>query len=191
MNGSLSKLGTALTLVIAVSLLVGLVGQIFYILWRRKKLHNRSIPHHTDSVLPGDSTSSQARGIFSFVLCWKNQSRIEPQEARHDVRPPNYHNELQELEDMIKWQALYGSSRLLFTIEEGEREGLDSETTYSSCAEKEVVKTTTKVYLEDYGVPDVAVTVVNTEMDEAFTTPLETPCASPPYYTPSPSPTRA
>ncbi|XP_050383169.1 uncharacterized protein LOC126799950 [Argentina anserina] len=194
MNGGLGKLGTVLTLVIAVSLLVGLVGQIFYILCRRKKLHNRSFPHRTESVLPGDSASSQSRGFFSFFLCWKNQSRIEPQEARHDVPPSNYHNELQELEDIIKWQALYGSSRLLFTIEEGEREGLDSETTYSSCAEKEVVvktKTTTKVYLEEcHGVPDVAVTVVNIEMDELFTTPLETPCASPPYYTPSASPTR-
>ncbi|XP_062004678.1 uncharacterized protein LOC133721919 [Rosa rugosa] len=190
MNGGLSKLGTALALVIAVFLLVGLVGQIFYILWRRRKLHNRSLPDDTESVLPVDSASSHSSGLFSFFLCWKTKSRIEPQEARHNV-PTTNRNELQELEDIIKWQALYGSSRLLFTIEEGEREGLDSETTYSSCAEKEVVKTTTKVYLEEcYGEPDVAVTVVNIEMDEAFTTPLETPCASPPYYTPSPSPTR-
>jgi hypothetical protein len=95
------------------------------------------------------------------------------------------------LDDIIKWQALFGSSRLLFTIEEEEREGLDSETTYSSFAEKEV-KTTTNVYLEEcYGVPDVAVTVVSIEVDEEYsTTPFETPCASPPYYTPSPSPTR-
>lgn len=188
MNGGLSNLGTALTLVIAVSILVALVAQIFYILWRRRNLHNRSVPEDTESVLAVDSSSSQSSGIFSFFLCWKNQSRIEPQEAHNNPAPNR--NEVQELDDIIKWQALFGSSRLLFTIEEEEREGLDSETTYSSCAEKEV-KTTTKVYLEEcYGVPDVAVTVVSIEVDEASTTPFETPCASPPYYTPSPSPTR-
>lgn len=189
MNGSLSNLGTALTLVIAVSILAALVGQTFYILWRRRNLQNRSVPEDTESVLAVDSSSSQSSGIFSFFLCWKNQSRIEPQEAHNNPAPNR--NDVQELDDIIKWQALFGSSRLLFTIEEEEREGLDSETTYSSFAEKEV-KTTTNVYLEEcYGVPDVAVTVVSIEVDEEYsTTPFETPCASPPYYTPSPSPTR-
>ncbi|KAK9921433.1 hypothetical protein M0R45_029942 [Rubus argutus] len=162
MNGSLSNLGTALTLVIAVSILVALVAQIFYILWRRRNLHNRSVPEDTESVLALESSSSQSSGIFSFFLCWKNQSRIEPQEAHNNPAPNR--NDVQELDDIIKWQALFGSSRLLFTIEEEERGFGLRDDVFFMCREREV--------------------------DEESTTPFETPCASPTYYTPSPSPTR-
>ncbi|KAM1096368.1 hypothetical protein ACFX15_013470 [Malus domestica] len=156
MNGRLSKLGTALTVVFAVTL-AALVAQLFFLLWRRRK-----------SRFP---------------------TRIGPHEAHHSNQPPSslHRNIDVDVDEAFKWQqGLYGvSSRVLFTIaEEEEREGLDSETpttTYSSCVEKEAMTATTVVL-------DVAVTVT-VEVEEE-TPPFTTPCASPPYYTPSPSPSR-
>ncbi|CAB4287063.1 unnamed protein product [Prunus armeniaca] len=152
MNGGLSKLGTALTVVFA-AILAALAAQLFFLLWRRRKS--------------------------------QSQTRIGPH-----VNPPHsqHHSSVDvDVDEVFKWQqALYGvSSRVLFTIEEEEeRRVLDSSetTTHSSCAEKEV-KTATTVVL------DVAVTVMSVEVDDG-PTPFLTPCASPPYYTPSPSPGR-
>ncbi|CAL9026319.1 unnamed protein product [Prunus brigantina] len=152
MNGGLSKLGTALTVVFA-AILAALAAQLFFLLWRRRKS--------------------------------QSQTRIGPHE-----KPPHsqHHSSVDvDVDEVFKWQqALYGvSSRVLFTIEEEEeRRVLDSAetTTHSSCAEKEM-KTATTVVL------DVAVTVMSVEVDDG-PTPFSTPCASPPYYTPSPSPGR-
>ncbi|ONI24012.1 hypothetical protein PRUPE_2G218900 [Prunus persica] len=79
-----------------------------------------------------------------------------------------------DVDEVFKWQqALYDVSlSVLFTIEEEEERR----------AEKEV-KTATTVLL------DVAVMVMSVEVDDR-TTPFSTPCASLPYYTPSPSPDR-
>lgn len=95
----------------------------------------------------------------------------------------------------MKWQCLYGPSRVLFTIKEEEREGFDSE----NCSSAEIVlktkracyttttaaTTATESGCRGGNVEEVAVTI-----DLSETTPFSTPCASPPYFTPSSSPSR-
>ncbi|GMY34839.1 phosphoinositide phosphatase SAC2-like isoform X1 [Fagus crenata] len=67
-----------------------------------------------------------------------NSSRIEPQEAHPpplpplNASPPQQSVETTEIDEVLKWQALYGSSRILFTIKEEDREGVDSENNCSS-----------------------------------------------------------
>lgn len=116
-------------------------------------------------------------------MCWKDRCRIEPQES-HSVPQPS----VSDVDDLLKWQELFGPSRVLFTIreEEEEREGLESSETEAK---------TKRVCLEDNELA-VIVKVEEEEEDDddddggGGTTPFSTPCDSPPYYTPSPSPAR-
>lgn len=65
------------------------------------------------------------------------------------------------MDEVEKWRQLCGPSRVLFTINEAAEE-----------EEREGIESSEPRFPD----PD--------------TTPFHTPCASPPYYTPSPSPTR-
>lgn len=114
-------------------------------------------------------------------MCWKNRCRIEPQDAR-----PLPHLTVPDIDDVLKWQELFGASRALFTIreEEEEREGLESEnieaTTKRVCQLEELYE----------GSDSVAQVEVTVKVEDDATTPFSTPCGSPPYYTPLPSPAR-
>ncbi|KAI4348898.1 hypothetical protein L6164_009564 [Bauhinia variegata] len=185
----LNKLGTALTVIIAVTL-TALVLEIIYVLWRRQRFCEVN-----ESDLTREASCFPSEELLYF-LCWKkNKSRVEPREASlpnsaSSCSPP-------ELEEQVmKWQCLYGPSRMLFTIkEEEEREGLEMESEYSASASAEiefdtVVKTNRACFSEPVGTVEqnlregeVAVTI---ELNE--TTPFWTPCGSPSYYTPSSSP---
>lgn len=178
MNG-FTKLGTILTAVFSVSLLA-LVAELLYVLWRRQTFWRRS-----DPLYP---TPSKEQLLYFF--CWKNQSRIEPAGNPHAPASGDAEARVPAVDDgdVAKWQqAVYGPSRVLFTIREEEREGTET----TSEAENEIVKSNSKTVSFDQAesVDDQVVVLVSVEeaVDEA--TPFSTPCASPPYYTPSPSPT--
>ncbi|XP_038905411.1 uncharacterized protein LOC120091450 [Benincasa hispida] len=108
-----------------------------------------------------------------YIFCWpRNQSRIEPKEVvsiskmNGDCEGAVVVVEMAAVDNELeKWQELCGPSRTLFTIkeEEEEREGI----------------------IECFGYDPIP----KLKMDED-TTPFHTPCASPPYFTPSSSPTR-
>ena len=89
--------------------------------------------------------------------------------------------------DVLKWQGLYGPSRVLFTIKEEETEETEPHT-----GDKLLSLETKNVSLGGEcfrRVPDESPELTAAVgVDEA--TPFSTPCASPPYFTPSPSPTR-
>lgn len=177
----LNKLGTAITVIIALTL-TALFLEILYVVWRHHRFRFRRC---------NDSDSGSEKHILHF-LCCKHKSRVqvEPQETSL----PTSSSSPPELgEQVMKWQCLYGPSRVLFTIKEEEREGLDSENCSSADS---VLKTKRACYTatattatESAGgggnVEEVAVAI---ELNE--TTPFSTPCASPPYFTPSSSPTR-
>jgi hypothetical protein len=180
---ALSKLGSALTVVFAVSV-VAILAQLFCVLRRRRRIRRQSLSGGENSIY------NPSKELFYF-FCWKNQSRIEPQEAP-SPSPPLYTGETTEVDDVLKWRGLYmyGPSRFLFTIEEEEREGVDSENCSSSekgtkKSKRVITEERVAVVAVSSSLPVVAVTV---DVDEA--TPFSTPCASPPYYTPLPSPAR-
>lgn len=81
--------------------------------------------------------------------------------------------------DVLKWQGLYGSSRVLFTIKEEEREEMEPQATDKSLsAETKSVSLGECLRVADE-LPELTVAV---GVDEV--TPFSTPCASPPYFTP-------
>ncbi|KAI9152852.1 hypothetical protein LWI28_002175 [Acer negundo] len=178
MNG-LTELGTVLTVVFSISILA-LVFELIYVLWRKQVFRRRSdLESQSD---PFYITPSKEQLLYFF--CLKNPSRIEPSGTPGVSEPPGG-AEVVDDDELTKWQqGMYGPSRFLFTIKEEEREETETET------ENEATRTKT-VRVDDeadsVGVNNVLVRVV---VDEEETTPFSTPCASPPYYTPSPSPTR-
>ncbi|OIW21794.1 hypothetical protein TanjilG_10910 [Lupinus angustifolius] len=151
----LNKLGATITVIIAVSL-TALTVEIIYVLWRRNQKY-------------------------------RSGGRIEPQEASPPCssastaeRPSDLELELQ----MMKFQHMYAPPRVLFTIKEEEREGLESDNGGSSSDCGAVMVKIEKM---------VAVDKVAVEIEELLndaTTPFWTPCASPSYYTPYSSPCR-
>lgn len=196
MNGGLSKLGSALIAVFAVCFVV-LVADLVYVIWRRRRFQRRSIATG-ESVLAGDSIYVLSSKELLYFFCWKNRARVEPNEANNGTQPDPESQIPVEVDDLLKLQGLYGESRLLFTIKEEEdeaerSEGLDQMESSYSKEEKEGSETSN--YSDNHGqvcvgstlTDDVAASVL-VEVDEA--TPFSTPCASPPYYTPSPSPSR-
>ena len=205
MNGGPSKLGTALIAVFAVCILA-LIAAVAYVIWRRRRFQRRSMTAG-ESVLSGDSIYVLPSKELLYLFCWKNQSRIEPNEVNsnnnNQTDPETNQNPTDQVDDeLLKLQGLYGQSRLLFTIKEDDDddddddddeaterspEGLDQvvvekEAIYSDHDDEVSIGST----LTD---DDVAVSVITVE--EVYeATPFSTPCASPPYYTPSPSPSR-
>lgn len=172
-----SKLASSLTVMFAVSLLAILV-QLFLVLRRRRRLRRQSIEDG------GNSFYSSPKELL-HIFCWENQSRIEPNEAPAPTPSPQITT---EVDDVFKWHVLYGQSRILFTIKEEEREGLDSENCSSS---ENGTRTKRAVCTEEVvGVLARSLPVVAVKIDVDDATPFSTPCASPPYYTPLPSPTR-
>ncbi|XP_057741325.1 uncharacterized protein LOC130959916 [Arachis stenosperma] len=154
----LNNLGTAVTVVIAVTL-TALMVEILYFLWRRRRSYRpRSRVEPQEHSLPTSSPPSS-----SFIAERERELELEF-----------------ELEQQVmKYQCHYGISRVLFTIkEEEEREGFDSESGECS-AVKTVSLSEVVVVVNDDGNGDLLVNE---------TTPFSTPCASPPYFTPHSSP---
>lgn len=173
-----SKLASSLTAMFAVSLLA-ILAQLFWVLRRRRRLRRQSIED-------GGNSFYSSPKEFLHIFCWQNQSRIEPSEAPPPT-PASQAGITTEVDDIFKWHVLYGQSRILFTIKEEEREGVDSE----NCSSSENGTRTKRVCTEEVvGVLARSVPVVAVKIDVDDATPFSTPCASPPYYTPLSSPTR-
>ncbi|KAA8518470.1 hypothetical protein F0562_015976 [Nyssa sinensis] len=190
MSSGLGKVATVLTAVFVV-LLVALVADLFYVLWRRRVFRRRNDAVHGGDVseIYSDTFSTSSKELLYF-FCWKYRSRIEPDRA--PVRGPDGSapSAPPEVIDVFKLQGMYGPSRVLFTIKEEEREELESEKSLSS-AEKVPMKTK-RVSLEEC-FTEVAGDLLEVEVTidvDGKTTPFSTPCASPLYYTPTASPSR-
>ncbi|CAN1133955.1 hypothetical protein LINPERPRIM_LOCUS16377 [Linum perenne] len=134
--------------------------QIFYILRRKRWLRQSG---EGDAKSP--TTPSNKELLYLLCFCGKNRqaNRIEPADVGAITSAAAPIDE--ELEEMLKLHQLYGLSRALFTIKEEPEIDIDA-------ADSEVV-----VIQVDDG-------------EEDGVTPFTTPCGSPPYYTPSPSPPR-
>lgn len=200
----LTKLGTALTVVFAVSL-VALAAQVLWILLRSRKFRQRSLPgggggRRDPESAGGGAVHAPPSKELLYFFCWKNQSRVEPDAARRgraEIEGPDD----DDGDELVKWQRLYGPPRLLFTITEEEREdALDSDCgsnvkskSHSSSSEKsdDKKRVCLRECLAEVGdeAPPNEEAAVVLEVEEAVT-PFSTPCGSPPYFTPSPSPAR-
>ncbi|CAL1360420.1 unnamed protein product [Linum trigynum] len=166
--------------------------------------------HHHDQA----SALSPSKELLYF-FCWKNYqaSRIEPADAAVSVSvgvvpaaasAPTEEDE--ELEEMLKLHQLYGASRALFTIkEETEREEIENDSAASlpqnAVVTGETMKKTTDVGQRKETTDVLTVTArevvvvidfdgESDDDDDDEATLFRTPCGSPPYYTPSPSPPR-
>ncbi|MED6106586.1 hypothetical protein PIB30_005870 [Stylosanthes scabra] len=158
----LNKLGTAITVVMAVTL-TALAVEILYFLWRRRhSYHPRSRVEPQEHSLPTSSPPSSS----------SNAERERELELELD-------------QQVMKYQWHYGCSRMLFTIkEEEEREGFDSESGGECSAIKTVSLSEVVVVVDN----DVDIDAVGGDFLVHETTPFSTPCASPPYFTPYSSP---
>ncbi|XP_077234183.1 uncharacterized protein LOC143876352 [Tasmannia lanceolata] len=112
--------------------------------------------------LSGESYNNPSKELLYF-FCWKTQSQVKPAGA------PAIADTEQSLPLEPKWHDLCGPTRVLFTIKE-EREESDSEEGKSSKFEG-------KYPNESFG---------DLEKEISFFT----PCSSPPFYTPTSSPSR-
>ena len=97
--------------------------------------------------------------------------------------------DVEDDDELAKWQALYGQPRVLYTIKEEEREEADS---VENSADQSEAKSEKRVCLRDCFSGEVIETdddvAILVDVEEA--TPYSTPCLSPLYFTPSPSPGR-
>lgn len=179
----LTKLGTVLTIVFSVSLLA-LLANLLYVLWRKQVFRRRNSP----DIPPGDPfyKFSSSKEQLLYFFCLKNQSRIEPAGNPTVSDPPESAAVVVAVDDddVANWQlGMYGPSRVLFTIREEEREGTE---TSEAENDQRVKSKTVRLEGESAG---VVVKVADVGVDDEEPTPFSTPCASTPYYTPSPSPT--
>ncbi|EYU38694.1 hypothetical protein MIMGU_mgv1a026004mg [Erythranthe guttata] len=212
-GGGPSKLGIALAIIFAISLLA-LFAELFYVLWRRRVFRRQTnsvgvdgdeASHHSSS----ESTSSSSKELLYFFcvrpqFCLQRNSVTAADTGDDDLINSNQQSDMEVIDiDLMKIQGMFGPPRFLFTIKEEEREDLDSpasKSTFPVVAEKEANKhvindgNRSRVCLEECfnaveepPPPPVGESVV-VEIDD--TTPFSTPCASPLYFTPSASPAR-
>ncbi|XVE96312.1 hypothetical protein REPUB_Repub02eG0210500 [Reevesia pubescens] len=203
MNAS-TKLAIALIVIFATCVLA-LIIELVYVIWRKRRFRQRSSAvsgdaRSIDSEFPNSPFYAAPSKELFYFFCWKNQpARVEPSsgvvsptstEAATAVDSEAASVE-EDDDELAKWQAVYGQSRLLYTIKEEEREGVDS--VENSAEQNTEAKSEKRVCLRDSFsgrvemADEVAAVVVDVEEDA---TPFLTPCASPPYFTPSPSPGR-
>lgn len=158
----LNNFGTTITILTAVTL-TALAVEILYVLYKRR-------------------------------LKLRPRIRAEPQEqpSLSPSSPDQRERELEEeLEQHIaKWQCINGESRVLFTIKEEDREGVDSENgSATECSvvmlKKELAVGSTRFSESESVVVEDDEVVLEVEELLSETTPYSTP-----YYTPLSSPTR-
>ncbi|KAJ0253530.1 Uncharacterized protein HA466_0112020 [Hirschfeldia incana] len=194
---------TATVLVAVFSLcLTAVTAQLAYVLWWKRRFRRRSIAAGRSeldvfSSRGGDPTATPPPSkelLYFFLFCVENkQFRIGSATA------PPLPSAAPPADDVAsKWSTrgetlLCGPSETLFTIAEDSTSETDHRTVD--------VEPRGSVSMEDH-VKDneleegFVVTAQNddevdsSEYDDDGTTPFSTPCASPPFYTPSPSPVR-
>ncbi|XP_027367649.1 uncharacterized protein LOC113873638 [Abrus precatorius] len=153
----LNKLGTAITVITAVTL-AALAVEIVYVLWqRRQRFRPRVRVEPQEASLPCSSSSPGDR---------ERERELELELEQH----------------VMKWQCLNGPSRLLFTIKEEEREELESENdTSAECSAVAVTKLSERVVVDEVAV------VVEGLLNETtpFSTPCASPPYYTPYASPS------
>ncbi|PON70086.1 Transmembrane protein [Parasponia andersonii] len=191
MTGGLSKLGTALIAVFAVCLVV-LVADLVYVIWRRRRFQRRITSATGESVLAGGSDSIYILSSkeLLYFFCWQNRSRVESNGTNggtNQLHDPDNDPNPAEADDPLKLQGLYGQSTLLFTIKE--EDGDDEAERTAEGLGKEAASSD-RVYTGSTLTEDVAVNFDVEVVVDDDATPFSTPCASPPYYTPQPSPSR-
>lgn len=203
MSGGLSKLGVALVIIFAISLLA-IFTQLFYVLWRRRVFRRRT----SFAGGGGDEVSrySSSESAFSsiapskellYFFCIRPQYRLDRSSltanSGGNERDTSHESDVEIIDiDLLKIQGGLGPPRFLFTIKEEEREGMESPAKTTPCpAENEMKKNVDDgnrgpASLEEClrSAEDTAVEVEAN--DDA--TPFSTPCASPVYFTPSASP---
>ncbi|XWS56057.1 hypothetical protein CRYUN_Cryun09bG0054100 [Craigia yunnanensis] len=194
---ALTKLGIAIIGIFATCLL-GLIIQLVYALWRKRRFSQRSGgTRSVDSEFSNSPFYAAPSKELLYFICWKNQpARVEPSSVVVSPTPTEAataaDSEAVAVEDddeLAKWQALYGQPRVLYTIKEEEREAADS---VENSADQSEAKSEKRVCLRDCFSGEVVETAndvaILVDVEEA--TPYSTPCFSPPYLTPSPSPGR-
>nr|CAN63000.1 hypothetical protein VITISV_034237 [Vitis vinifera] len=158
----LSKLCIVLIVVFAVFLLV--IGtQLFHVYWYRKRFRRQN----STAGHPEVSRRPFLHPLQGAPLLFLLETPVPHRTPRRSPRPSCY------------------QARVLFTIKEEEREEMEPQATDKSLsAETKSVSLGECLRVADE-LPELTVAV---GVDEV--TPFSTPCASPPYFTPSPSPTR-
>ncbi|OWM82577.1 uncharacterized protein LOC116206773 [Punica granatum] len=213
MSGNLSKLAIVLTVVFAVSV-TALVAQLICVKWRQRRFRRRSLG--AGDRESNSSAADVAAAFYSpskellYFFCWKNQSRVEPNGRVHEARSSTTESE-EDIDDILKWHGtMFGPPRFLFTIREDQEREVESESdvinnnsngsgpsappveeimrkrvSLRECLEAPEAEAEALPVAEAEADDEVAVTVVSFDV-----TPFSTPCASPTYFTPSPSPAR-
>lgn len=135
--GSLSGLGIGLSLVFG-CLLLGLVAELYYLLWWKKRFPNREIQ---------DSQPTKNPKEFSYLFCWKTPNSVKGSRKRQELPIMNNDGHEQDLElggkgkdflqksygeesvesELMRLHNLCGPPRFLFTIKEETKEDLESE----------------------------------------------------------------
>ncbi|XVE61409.1 hypothetical protein DITRI_Ditri06bG0037400 [Diplodiscus trichospermus] len=189
MNAS-TELGIALIVIFATCLLA-LIIELFYVLWRKRRSRRSSVVSGVTLSNPSPLYSSPSKDLLYF-FCWKNQpARVERSSGEVSSTPTvattGADSEAAAMEagddELAKWQAMYGPSRVLYTIIEEEREGADS---VENSADQSETKSEKRACLKEcFSYPVEMADGIVVDAEEA--TPFSTPCASPPYFTPSPS----
>ncbi|XP_022765794.1 uncharacterized protein LOC111310579 [Durio zibethinus] len=200
MNAS-TKLGIVLIVIFATCLLALLI-ELIYVFWRKRSFRQRIVvsgsTHFVDSEFSNSPFYAAPSKELLYFFCWKNQpARVEPSPGVVSTTPTEAATAAdseaaaaeEDEDELAKWQAVYGQSRLLYTIKEEEREGADS---VENSADQSEAKSEKRVCLRDCfsGGAEMADDVSLVVDVEEEATPFSTPCASPSYFTPSPSPDR-
>ncbi|XP_030481803.2 uncharacterized protein LOC115698769 [Cannabis sativa] len=193
----LSKLGATLIVVFILCFLV-LIADLVYVIWRRRRFQRRTFsPGESVATTGDDSTYALSSKELLYFFCWNNnRARIEPNITNN--RPdPNNNTTTQtalEVDELLRLQELYRQTRLLFTIKE---EDFEAGKTDQESKEQSSISITSSADRDDDDddqgfvrstLTDDGDSVMSMKVDEA--TPFSTPCASPLYFTPSPSPSR-
>ncbi|KAL0333536.1 UNVERIFIED_CONTAM: hypothetical protein Sangu_1509800 [Sesamum angustifolium] len=211
-GGGISKLGAALAIIFAISLVV-LFAELFYVFWRRRVFRRQTnavgggggdeVSQYSSSDSSFSSIASSKELLYFFCIrpqfCFDRNS--ETTNATANDLGCNQQSDMEVVDiDLLKIQGMFGPPRFLFTITEEEREDVESpaEKSLRPAAEKDVNKETgdynrSRVSLEECFKAAEETSVVAVEIDDGGVddaTPYSTPCDSPVYFTPSASPVR-
>ncbi|XP_057805279.1 uncharacterized protein LOC131020475 [Salvia miltiorrhiza] len=198
-GGALSKLGIALVIIFAISVLA-IFTQLFYVFWRRLVFRRRTsaasgggdeISRYSSS----ESASSAPSKELLYFFCVRPQLHLDQSSLTANSgggeRNSDHESDVEVIDiDLLKIQGVFGPPRFLFTIKEEEREGTESPAkTTPFPAENEMKEVVGDEKRGSVSLEECLRSAVEVEIDDRDdTTPFSTPCASPLYFTPSASP---